>query len=84
MLLLPKCLINLSYRGLNWNLNILTRPDKQQDSRGRLGRGGDAKTARNLKTYRTDRRTNGPTDTAKCSVACPRLIKISGKIKPFP
>ena len=46
-----------------------TRPDTRQDSRGRLGRGRNAKTARNSEIFVTYFRT----DTARCRVACPRL-----------
>ena len=46
--------------------NIVTRkmkrPDARQDSRGLLGRGSDAKTARNSKTFRMDGRTAQPTN----------------------
>ena len=35
-----------------------TRPDTWQSSRGRLGRSSNAKTARNSKMWRTDRRTD--------------------------
>ena len=44
-----------------------TRPDTRQSSRGWLGRSSNAKTAQNLKMWRTDRQTNLPTDTARCS-----------------
>ena len=56
----------------------LTRPDTRQDSRGRLGRGRNEKTARNSKIFWTYRRTDLPTDTARCRVACPRLKTIKG------
>ena len=46
-----------------------TRPDTRQFRRGRFGRSSNVKTARNSKMLRTD----GPTDTARCRVACPRL-----------
>ena len=48
---------------------MATRPDTQQDSRRRLGRGRNAKTARNSEIFVTDI----PTDMARCRVACPRL-----------
>ena len=52
-----------------WCLPILlqkkTRPDTRQDSRGRLGRGSNAKIARNSVMWQTDRQ-------GKVS-ACPRL-----------
>ena len=47
----------------------LTRLDTRQVSRGRLGRSGNAKTARNSTKFVTDL----PTDTARCRVACPQL-----------
>ena len=56
-----------------------TRPDTRQDSRGRLGRGSIAKTARNSEMLLTDRRTDGPTrqgvesrarDKKKCEKTC--------------
>ena len=42
-------------------------------SRGRLGRSCNATTARNLEMWPTDGRTDGPTDTVRCRVACPWL-----------
>ena len=39
----------------------------------RLGRSGDAKTARREHVWPTDRRTNGPTDRVPYRVACMRL-----------
>ena len=50
-----------------------TRPDTQQDSHGRLGRGRHAKTAQNSEIFVTDVLT----DTARCRVACARPIKVS-------
>ena len=44
-----------------------TMPDTRYGSRGRLGRGRNAKTARNSKSFVTE----GRTDTARCRVACP-------------
>ena len=38
-----------------------TRPDTRQDSRGQLGRGRNAITARNSTKFVTDRRTGRPT-----------------------
>ena len=52
-----------------------TRPNTRQSSRGRLGRSSNAKIARNSEMLPTYRRTDGPTDTARCRVACPRLKK---------
>ena len=40
---------------------IKTRPDTWRDSRGQLGRGQKAKTARNSKKLGTDRSTKQPT-----------------------
>ena len=40
----------------------ITRPDTRQSSRGRLGRSGNAKTARNLTKFVTDIPTYRPTD----------------------
>ena len=54
-------------------INMKTRPDTRQYSRGRLGRGCNAKTARNSKIFRTDLPTYRPTNMARCRVACPRL-----------
>ena len=39
-------------------IQIRTRPDTRQDSRGRLGRGSNAKTARNSEMWWTDGRTD--------------------------
>ena len=52
-----------------------TRPDTRHQRRGRLGRGSNAKTARNSEMLRTDGRTDGRTNTARCRVACSRLNK---------
>ena len=62
----------------------ITRPDTQQDSRGRLGRSSNAKTACHSEMWRTggwtDRPTDQTTDMARCSVACPRLRNDMTKI----
>ena len=42
-----------------------TRPDTRQDSRGRLGRGRNAKTARNSEIFVTDVPMYRPTDVTK-------------------
>ena len=73
----------------NWTIckNILllyrgwTRPDKRQSSSGLLGRSSNAKTDSNSKRLRTDEPTVGPTDTARCRVACPRLKRMSEFVK---
>ena len=43
---------------LSYQFGTKTRPDTRQDSRGRLGRGRNAKTARNSKKLGTDGRTD--------------------------
>ena len=48
-----------------------TGPDTMQSSCGWLGRSSNAKTAWNSKKFVTYQ----PTDTAWCTVACPRLKK---------
>ena len=58
-----------------------TRSDTQQDSRGRLGRSSNVRTARNSKMWRTDRHIDLPTNTARCRVACPRLKSSSLFVK---
>ena len=61
---------------LVYSLPEETRPATRQNIRGRMGRGSNTKTASNQKIFQTDGRTNGPTDTARCRVACPRLKRI--------
>ena len=59
---------------------ILTRPDTRQSSRGRLGRSGNAKTARRSTKFVTYRPTNRPTNTTRCRVACPRLKAVPERV----
>ena len=52
--------ISTDFVTLGWENDlvcIITRPDTRQDSRGQLGRGRNAKTARNSKIFVTDRPT---------------------------
>ena len=49
---------------------IQTRPDTRQDSRGRLGKGCNAKKCSKLKKIFV---SDVPTNMARCRVACPRL-----------
>ena len=55
--------------------SLWTRPYTLAPSRGRLGRGNNAETARESKTWR-DGPTDRPTDTASSRVACPRLKSV--------
>ena len=69
-----KCIAMARWLSVLKVVNTLqTRPDTLHQRRGQLGRGSIAKTARNSEMLLTDEPADGPSDTARCRVACPRL-----------
>ena len=55
------CMENMLKMSTKHRLGPVTRPDTRQNSRGQLGRGSNANTARNSKMLPTDRRMDRPT-----------------------